>query len=378
MALFLLVFLFPFTGNAQFGDCYIGEHNDFICDEGMAFNIPEPPVQGKKEIPEVDTDTKVPLPPPIYTPPSNESPSDGSMPSPMDCSTGNNVTNVALPRVSESASVKCISGNVTLTQSGRYSGCGKSQGTVKISGSDILVEDLKANRVTFDNAHRARVTKSVLNNGKVFATNSSNLTFDNSKVYNSTGGSMDIRPQGIKGFVIRNNEFKGISRKGNGQAGQDNGGGILIGHYFADSLPNVRPGILIEGNKFSGFQSGVSPMSAIHIKTNSVVVCNNAVYGGASMITTRHGVDSKIIGNYMDNATAGLRIMGDNHLIKDNKVPIIQIFGGDVTMEHVNAQTSGGSRYPVARNITLIGNSVKPTEKCYGSCPYKPTYKVVN
>lgn len=303
---------------------------------------------------------------------------DESLPPPMDCSVGSNMTNVALPKVSESAPVKCISGNVTLTQSGRYSGCGKSQGTVTISGSDILVEGLKANNITFNKAHRVRVTNSTLNNGRVHARDSSNLTFDNSNVYNSTGGSMDIRPQGIKGFVIRNNVFKGISRRGAGQAGQDNGGGILIGHYFADSLPSVNPGILIEGNSFSGFQTGVSPMSAIHIKTNNVVVCNNYVTGGASMISMRHGKGSQIIGNTMTSSTAGIRIMGDNHLIKNNKVPIIQVFGGDVTMEDVNAQKSGGSRYPVARNITFIGNSVKPTEKCYGSCPYKPTYKVVN
>lgn len=51
--------------------CYIGEHNDFICNKLNMGNIVTPPKKFEKNVPNVNTDTKVPLPPPTYYPPDD-------------------------------------------------------------------------------------------------------------------------------------------------------------------------------------------------------------------------------------------------------------------------------------------------------------------
>lgn len=64
----LVLLLLPVAAQAQEG-CYIGEHNDFVCNKLNMENIVTPPKRFEKTVANVDTDTKVPLPPPTYYPP---------------------------------------------------------------------------------------------------------------------------------------------------------------------------------------------------------------------------------------------------------------------------------------------------------------------
>lgn len=70
LTLFVLLLL-PAAAQAQEG-CYIGEHNDFVCNKLNMENIVTPPKKFEKTVPNVNTYTNVPLPPPTYYPPDDD------------------------------------------------------------------------------------------------------------------------------------------------------------------------------------------------------------------------------------------------------------------------------------------------------------------
>ncbi len=284
----------------------------------------------------------------------------------------------AIPGPNVSGGTQCISGSPTLSTSGIYEGCGNSLGTITISGPDILVRDINARSITFRNAERAMVTGARLSGGGVFIADSRNVTFEESTVRNVSGRGMDIRPQNTVGVLVRNVLFSNISRPNCGGAGTaDSGAGIAIGHYYRDSLPSVRPNIIIEGSRFENFPDCGDPISAIHIKSNDTVVRNNVVDARMAGIGVRHGRDNQILNNTTTGQSYGIWVMGDNHQVRGNTANVIRIFGGSMTMaEFDQGNHGGGSVYPVARNIRLSGNSVAPRTQCWGSCPLEPTFTV--
>jgi parallel beta-helix repeat protein len=283
------------------------------------------------------------------------------------------------PKVESSGGGTCIgSGDVTLTKPGTYKGCGKI-GLLKIAGPDILVTGVHARRIVFDGATRSRVTGSVVDaekkGGGIYIANSSNITFDNNKIINVVGMGADIRPQKLKGLIIRNNHFSGIRRAGAGKIGRDHGSGITIGHYWKDSTPNINPEIVVEGNRFDNFDLYGDALSAIKIKSNYVIIRNNIIDADRAVIFARHGYGVQILNNTLTGKTDGINIMGDNHVVNGNTTPRIRLFGGQVTMDdYSRGKVTRGGIYPVARNIKLDGNSVGPSLTCWGSCSYKPTY----
>ena len=284
----------------------------------------------------------------------------------------------AIPGPNVSGSAQCISGSPTLSSSGIYEGCGNTLGTITISGSDILVRNVNARSITFRNAERSMVTDATLTGGGVFIADSRNVTFEESTVRNVSGRGMDIRPQNTVGVLVRNILFTNISRPNCGGAGTaDSGAGIAIGHYYRDSLPSVRPNIIIEGSRFENFPDCGDPISAIHIKSNDTVVRNNVVDARMAGIGVRHGRDNQILNNTTTGQSYGIWVMGDNHQVRGNTANVIRIFAGNMTMDEFDqGNHGGGSVYPVARNIRLSGNSVAPRTQCWGSCPLQPTWTV--
>lgn len=280
----------------------------------------------------------------------------------------------AIPGPNVSGGTQCISGSPTLSSSGTYEGCGNSLGTITITGSDILVRDVNASNINFNGAERAMVTGAVLRGGGVFISDSRNITIEESEFRDMVGRFIDLRPQNTVGVLIRNNLFSGLRRAGSGRAGADPGAGIAIGHYWAHSTPDIRPNVIIEGNTFLNFSREGAQMSAIHVKSNDTIIRNNNIDAYGAFITTRHGRDVQILNNTMTGQTMGLRIFGDNHIIRNNNVNRIDIFGGTVTMDNYDRGDDSG--YPAARNIRLSGNNVEPRTNCYGSCPIAPTFTV--
>lgn len=286
------------------------------------------------------------------------------------------VADIPGPKVS-GKSERCISGSPKLSSSGIYAGCGNTLGTITISGTDILVRDVTAQRIRFEGAQRAMVTNARLRGGGVHIANSRNVIFEESKIRDLSGRGMDIRPQTTVGVLVRNNLFSNISRQNCGGAGTDSGAGIALGHFYRDSVPSVRPNVIIEGNRFENFPKCGDPITAINIKSNDTIVRNNVVDAQMAAITVRHGRDVQILNNTTTAQSYGIWVMGDNHQIRGNKANQIQIFAGSLTMEQYDTGSHGNSSvYPVARNIRVSGNSVAPRSSCWGSCPLKPTFTV--
>ncbi|GIW68737.1 MAG: hypothetical protein KatS3mg100_231 [Candidatus Parcubacteria bacterium] len=289
-----------------------------------------------------------------------------------DYSVGNRP--VARPNV-DTTRTMCISGpSVTLRESGAYRGCGPI-GKLTISGADILVQNIQAQSVVIQNAQRVLVSDSTIANGSgslVSIAESRDVTLENNELRDIVGIAINVYPQRVVGLAIRNNLISGVRRSGAGEVGSDPGGGIILGHSYQDSLPSVHPNLVVEGNRFERFDQYGDNMGAIHIKTNDVVVQNNFVDAAGAWIAVRHGRNAKIISNTMTQQTEGIRIMGDNHEVRDNQVPRIAIMAGNTTMDDFD----GDPPYPVARNIQLSGNSVAPQVVCWGNCPLNPTFVV--